>query len=131
MNFNIIEGNNDYLIKTEAFAKEYNQNKLSVPKICEKLDINLNEYRKLRRHCIEENLIRLKRQGRPRKQTYKTHPRNYSRVIRGKYTYFRIYKNGVDYGICKTEEQAQEIVRRLKKVNWDKKYLQRIREDVL
>ena len=61
MNFRVIDGDDDYLEKVPEFVYEYNRNYLTIPKLCEKLDLSINEYRKLRKHCIEEDLITLRR----------------------------------------------------------------------
>ena len=131
MNFNVIDGDRNYLQKTEAFVEEYNRNYLSVTKLCEKLNITRNEYRKLRKHCVEENLITLKRKPNKRKKTYRTHPKYYSKTITRGQVYWKVHKNNKYICNCKTRQQAEEIVKRLKKVDWDLKYLNNIKEDVM
>ena len=131
MNFNIIDGNDDYLDKLPEFVEAYNGNKLSIPELQQELNITNSEYRKLRKAGIEENLITLKRRGRKKKRTYKTNPKHYSsHLIKGRF-YWKIHYKDDYYGNVKTEEQAKEIVKRLEAVNWDKTQAQRIKEEVI
>ena len=131
MNFNIIDGNDDYLDKLPEFVEAYNGNKLSIPELQQELNITNSEYRKLRKAGIEENLITLKRRGRKKKRTYKTNPKHYScHLIKGRF-YWKIHYKDDYYGNVKTEEQAKEIVKRLESVNWDKTQAQRIKEEVI
>ena len=131
MNFNIIDGNDDYLDKLPEFVEAYNGNKLSIPELREELDISQSDYRKLRKAAIEENLITLKRRGRKKKKTYRTHPKYYGKNITKGISYWRVYKNETHYCNVKTEEQAKEIVKRLEAVNWDKSQAARIKEEVI
>ena len=131
MNFNVIDGNDDYLQKLPEFVYEYNRGYLSVPKLIEKLDITRGEYRKLRRTSLEEGLITLKRKGNKKKQTYKTNPRYYGKHMVKGITYWHVHHKNKYICNCKTEKQAQEIVRRLKRVDWDLRYLNNIKEEVL
>ena len=131
MNFNIIDGNDDYLDKLPEFVEAYNGNKLSIPELQQELNITNSEYRKLRKAGIEENLITLKRRGRKKKRTYKTNPKHYSsHLIKGRF-YWKIHYKDDYYGNVKTEKQAKEMVRRLEAVNWDKTQAQRIKEEVI
>ena len=131
MNFNIIDGNDDYLDKLPEFVEAYNGNKLSIPELREELDISQSDYRKLRKAAIEENLITLKTRGRKKTSKPIVKPRNYSRYKSRGYIYYNIYKNDIHYCSVKTEQQAQEIVKRLEAVNWDKTQAQRIKEEVI
>lgn len=131
MNFNIIDGNDDYLNKLPEFVEAYNSNRLSIPELREELDISQGDYRKLRKAAIEENLITLKTRGRKKKTKPIVKPRNYSKTQTRKYTYYVVYKNDSHYCNCKTEAQAKEIVKRLEAVNWDKTQAQRIKEEVI
>ena len=128
MEFHIINGNDDYLNKTPEFAEEYNKGELSVPKLKEKLNLTNNEYRKLRKHCIEEGLITLKKKGRRKKQ--KT-PKYYYMINRTGKPYYEIRKWGKFYCNTSTESQAKEIVRRLKKCNWDISQVDLIKKNVI
>ena len=131
MNFNIIDGNDDYLDKLPEFVEAYNSNKLSIPELQQELNINNSEYRKLRKAGIEENLITLKRRGRKKKRTYKTNPKHYSsHLIKGRF-YWKIHYKDDYYCNVKTEAQAKEIVRRLEAVDWDKSQAARIKEEVI
>lgn len=131
MNFNIIDGNDDYLNKLPEFVEAYNGNKLSIPELREELDISQSDYRKLRKAAIEENLITLKTRGRKKTSKPIVKPRNYSRCKSKGYIYYNIYKNDSHYCSVKTETQAQEIVRRLTACNWDKTQADRIKEEVI
>lgn len=130
MNFRIIDGDDDYLEKVPEFVEEYNRNYLTVPKLCEKLDLSINEYRKLRKHCLEEGLIILRRRQNKRKPNHKTNPKNYSLVFKGRYNYWKISKNSQYYCSCKSEAEAKEIVRRLEACDWDINSVDSIKESV-
>ena len=82
MNFNIIDGNDDYLDKLPEFVEAYNGNKLSIPELQQELNITNSEYRKLRKAGIEENLITLKRRGRKKKKTYRPRPHRPRAAVR-------------------------------------------------
>ena len=131
MNFNVIDGNDDYLQKLPEFVYEYNRGYLSVPKIIEKLDITRGEYRKLRRTSLEEGLITLKRKGNKKKETYKTNPKYYGKTVTKGRVYWKVYYKNQYLCLCKTKQQAETIVERLKKVNWDLRYLNNIKEEVM
>lgn len=131
MNFNIIDGNDDYLNKLPAFVEAYNSNKLSIPELQQELNITNSEYRKLRKAGIEENLITLKRRGRKKKRTYKTNPKHYGKTMTKGIHYWRVYRKETYYCNVKTEAQAKEIVRRLEACNWDKSQAARIKEEVI
>ena len=132
MNFRIIEGNDDYMDKLPEFVEAYNSNKLSVPDLRKELDLSRNDYRKLRKHCFEENLVTPKTRGRRKKQKTFPKPRNYSKYkAQGKYTYYTIYHNDTHYCNVKTEAQAKEIVKRLTAVDWDKTQAPRIKQEVI
>ena len=131
MNFKVIDGDDSYLDKLPVFVEEYNRGYFSVEKLIEVLGVTRNEYRKLRRYALEEDLIQLRRKPNKKKRTYKTHPKHYSPNNRGKYHYFNIYKNNEYYCSCKTREQAEKIVEGLERVNWDKRHLNRIKEEVM
>ena len=130
MNFNIINGDDDYLQRVPEFVELYNANYLSVEKIIETMQIRRTTYRKLRKYCLEEGLINLRRKPNKKKENCKTNPKNYSHTLNRGHTYFTDYKNGVHYTSCKTEAQAKEIVRRLRACNWDKSKVEMIKEDV-
>ena len=127
MNFTITDGNNDWLDLVPEFVELYNANYLSVQKLMEVMGITRGTYRQLRKYCIEEGLIVLRRL--PNK-TRSSKPKNYSRVIRGDFTYFNVRKNQKYYCTCKTREQAEEIVRRLEACGWDISKVQSIKESV-
>ena len=131
MNFNIIDGNDDYLEKLPMFVEAYNGNQLSIPELKAELDLSPGDYRKLRKAAIEENLITLKRRGRKKKRTYKTNPKHYGKTMTKGIHYWRVYRKETYYCNVKTEEQAKEIVKRLEAVNWDKTQAQRIKEEVI
>ena len=129
MNFNIIDGDNDYLQYTDAFAELYNDNNVKVNDIRERLQISRGVYRKLRRHCIQNGLIKSRRKPYKKRETYKTNPKNYSQTRRGDVEYFTVTKNHKHYCNCKTAKEAEYIVSRLRECDWDKTELPRIRRE--
>ena len=135
MNFNIIDGNNDWINLTPTFIELYNNPEITVPKIRETLKITNNEYRKLRKHCIENNYVSKRKTFRPKKRTYKTDPKYYSPTTTRGITYFRVAKhiNGHYTYFCefKKAQQAELMVEKLKECDWDKSQVDRLKSEVL
>lgn len=132
MNFTISDGDYTYLEKTPEFVEEYNKGQLNTNGIIEKLNITRGEYRKLRKHAIEENLLQLKRKpNRKKKETYKTNPKHYGKQLVKGIPYWRVYKNTTYYCTVKKEKHAKEIVKRLEKCNWDKNQVNKIKQEVI
>ena len=130
MNYNIIDGNDDYLELVPEFTELYNNKKIKVNSIKKRLGLSKNMYNKLLKYCKEENLITPRRKPNKRRETYKTNPKNYSQISNGKYISFAVRKNGVHYCNCKTAREAEQIVEKLRECNWDKSQLSRIRAEV-
>ena len=56
---------------------------------------------------------------------YRKEPKYYTRSIARTIVYFPVRRKGVHYCNCKTEQEAQNVVRFLKENNWDKNKLLR------
>lgn len=130
MNFNIVDGNDDCMILVDEFARLYSDRSLNVPELCRVLGINRGEYRKLRRHCHDEGLIRFRNEGhlKRKKRNRTTHiyrtPYGYNikKTLDGKPVYYGTYR---DY------RDAERVVEELKRVDWDKSQLESIKRRVL
>ena len=131
MNFIITPGDHDYLTKEADFIQYYNAGELTTREIKDQLELSENEYRQLRRKCINDGSIVLRKPGRRKEDTYKTNPRNYAQHICKGIPYFTVYKNGEYFCNVKREDDAEEIVRRLRRCGWDRRCLNGILEDVL
>ena len=135
MNFNIIDGNDDYLDLTPDFIELYNNPEITVRKIQEKLNINLGTYRKLRRHCIENNYINKRKAHRPKKRTYKTNPKYYCHTVQKGIEYYHVQRrlNGemVHFANFKKAKHAKRMVELLTECNWDKSRAKELKEVVL
>ena len=124
----IIDGNNDYLLLKDEFVELYNNRQIPVIKIQEKLNLSLRKYHKLRKECNEEGLLKLRYP--PHKKKEKT-PKYYSPVNRSIYgESYNVKYKGVYYCICKTVEEAELIVKKLKECDWDKNEIERIKKEV-
>lgn len=73
-----------------------------------------------------------KEKKKPMKKKEHKKPKNYTKMQSGSYAIHKV-KNGKYYycGTCGTEEQAKNIVARMRENNWDMKKLEKIREEVL
>ena len=135
MNFNIIDGNNDWLDLTPDFIQLYNNPENTVSKIREKLGINLGTYRKLRRHCVENGLVNKRKAYRPKKKTCRTHPRYYTHSVTKGIEYYHVNRRQGDkviiYATFKNAKQAELMVEKLKECGWDKKQAERLKSEVL
>ena len=135
MNFNIIDGNNDWINLTPTFIELYNNPEITVPKIREKLNITNNEYRKLRKHCIENKLVSKRKTYRPRKRTYKTNPKYYCHTVQKGIEYYHVQRrlNGemVHFANFKKAKHAKRMVELLTECNWDKSRAKELKEVVL
>ena len=113
MNFRIVDGRDLYSLETE-FSKMYNS-KMKVADIISELNISMSQYNTLRKHCAEEGLIDI-RVSRPRKPKRKKECKGYHRNG----TLFAVKKKGIYYATAKTEKEAQLMVERFEKCDWDK-----------
>lgn len=129
VSFKLINGN-DLEEYEEEFKKLYNDSTLPVRLIPEKLGITTGEYRRLRKTLLEKGEIKLRRKPNKKPYSYHRTPKNYSynRAGHGTYT---IIKNHVYYGTVKKEDDAVEVVRRLRECNWDKSKFKEIKKQVL
>ena len=131
MNFTITSGDNDFLNKEEEFIQLYNAGEITTRKIIERLDLTRNEYRKLRKKCLQEETIIKRRPGPKKIPGCRTNPRYYSRHLSKGHTYFIVRRKDVYYCEVKKERDAKEIVERLKRCGWNKDRLPDILEEVL
>ena len=60
MNFNIINGNDDYIQRADEFAKYYNNHDMRINEIKQKMGLSENAYEKLRKYCKENHMIKLR-----------------------------------------------------------------------
>ena len=135
MNFNIIDGDNDWLDLTPTFIELYNNPENTVNKIREKLNINLGTYRKLRRHCIEHGLVNKRKTYRPKKKTCRTHPKHYCHTVQKGIEYYQVQRriNGkvVHFANFKKAKQAERMVELLIECDWDMSRVEELKEVVL
>ena len=132
MNFKITSGsNNSWLEKEPRFIKLYNDGELTTRNIKKLLELTENEYRQLRRKCISDGSIVLRKPGRRKENSYKTNPKNYSKSLSKGIPYFRVTHNGVYFCNVKKRRHAELIVERLRECGWDKSQVPRILEEVM
>lgn len=135
IDFNIVENAPDFESELyERFIQLYNSD-IPVKKIYKKLDITPRRYCKIRKKAIQEGRVQSRKPA-----VNKNNQKNCKRVVKN-YTYSTIKNafivkksiNGKEiyYGSYKKEKDAQQIVDELKKANWDKNELPRIKEEVL
>lgn len=126
--FRVIDGDNDWLDLTPTFIELYNNPEISVRKIQEKLEISIGTYRKLRRHCIENKLIK-SRHG--RKPSAKPVPKFYSTTKQKGIDYFHVTKKGVFYASFRKARQAERMVELLDECGWDYNLRYELKKQVL
>ena len=137
MNFNIINGNDDYLELADQFTEYYNNPKISVVEIKEKLKLNKNTYRKLLKYCKEQGMVkaRYKYNKWDKRKNQKLEPLNYTKSINNGYTYWLVDKhiNGKrkHFASFKHKKQAKRMVELLKECNWDYTKRYELKEQVL
>ena len=122
-NFKVIERDDSFYKDADKFIELYYNKNIRKPDILRKLNIQEGQYRRLRKYCIEYKGLKAK-QGEGNKY--------YTRVGDGAYhVRKRIGRNDISYGCYDTPEIAEAVVRELIKVNWNKKKLAEILEEVL
>lgn len=137
MNFNIINGNDDYIQKAEEFARLYNNPRIPVVKIREKMNLNHNTYRKLLKYCKENKMVKLRYKYNKWNKRYKDKRivKNYTKIRRKGYNYFMVCKfiNNKDcyFATFKEEKQAQRMVELLRECDWDYSKRYELKEKVL
>ena len=135
MNFNIVDGDDDWISLVDTFVHAYNHTSMTVNEICESLKIEYNIYRKLRKYCLEEELIIPRRGKQPSFGGYRRSPSYIGRCLTGGGEYWQIRKfiNGTVkyFGNYRRYSDAEKVVNRLIMCDWDKSQLDSIREEVL
>ena len=125
----VVDGNTDYLLKKDDFIKLYNDKNIPVKEIQKRLKLTLTQYRKIRKECIDEGLLKLRH---PPYHTKKENPPKYyypaNRSIHRES--YDIHRKGVYYCICKTVAEAELTVKKLKECEWDKSQIERIKKEV-
>lgn len=123
MNFTIVDGDYDYRELLPRFSELYNDNYIPVTEIMDKLGLNQNTYRKLRRDAIEEELVQPRRTKYKRKTSYKINPKYISKVHHGRFEYYKVIKRidskVVYFGYFKDYRQAERMVELLYENDWD------------
>jgi hypothetical protein len=135
MNYRVIDGDDQYLERVPEFIKLYENRQYTVPDILEEMNIPRNIYKKLRKHCIEENLIRLRRKPNKKKPTYKQAPKHYSCTHCKGIEYYAVHKriNGVPtyFGTFRKARQAERMVELLEECDWDYSRRYELKEQVM
>lgn len=128
VNFNIVEGApNRWEGLIEPFMELY-QKGVKIDDIMARLELSQNEYRHLLHYGFDNDLISKRKKSKKRKPKGRQGPfRNYTTTSLG---YFKIYYKRVYYCTVKREEDAIEVVRRLRECNWDKSQVARIKREV-
>ena len=125
----VVDGNTDYLLKKDDFIKLYNDKNIPVKEIQKRLKLTLTQYRKIRKECIDEGLLKLRH---PPYHTKKEKPPKYyypaNRSIH--HESYDIHRKGVYYCICKTVAEAELTVKKLHECDWDKSQIERIKKEV-
>ena len=133
MNFHITQGNT-YEELIDPFTRLYNDTSNTVKDIMTELNITTNQYRRLRKYCIEENLVNRRKKPYTKKQTYKTHPKYYSKSRNNGKEYYFVIKTvdgeRVYYGCFPTASMAECMVEKLKACDWDKNRVGELKQEV-
>ena len=135
MNFQIIDGDNTYRELLPEFSKLYNDDYIPVTEIMDRLGLNMNTYRKLRRDAIEEDLVVPRRAKYKRKTSYKINPKYISKQHHGNFEYYKVIKRidskVIYFGYFKDIRQAERMVELLKENDWDISLRTKLKEQVL
>ena len=135
MNFNIVDGDNDYLDLLPEFAELYNNKDIPASKIPEMLGVTRPTYRKLRRDALEEDLITLRHKPKRKRETYKTAPKNYSHQVCKGIEYYHVQKR-IDgkllhFATFKDARQAERMVELLRECDWDRSKVDELKARVM
>lgn len=133
LNFRVVEGEpEDYWDKYEEFIRLYNDNRIPVRRIKEKLGLRETKYNQYRNRAIEENKLELRYNVYVSKKGGYTPAKYYHETNCGTFHVQKWMGNrSVSFGTYRSERIAKEIVKKLKEVNWNKDELHRIRKEVL
>ena len=135
MNFTIVDGDNTYRELLPRFSELYNDDYIPVTEIMDRLGLNMNTYRKLRRDAIEEDLVTPRRAKYKRKTSYKINPKYISKVHHGRFEYYKVIKRidskVIYFGYFKDYRQAERMVELLKEHDWDISKRDELKEQVL
>ncbi len=97
----------------KKFIKLYNNPQITTRKIRKQLNLEYNEFYRIRNQLLKQGKLKerkFKRTPKPKRVV-----KNYTRIG----GYYQIKKNMVYYGSCKTIKQARRMVELLKECNWD------------
>ena len=127
VNFSIVENSPSVLEDTVLytnFIDYYNDSSMTTKEIRERLDLTPKKYALLREKALLEHKV-VDRDNKVNNVCYYTET-DYGFVVKK-----LVNKKMTYYGTYDTEEIAQEIVCRLKEIDWDKKELENIKCEVL
>lgn len=127
VNFKISDDKSDYWSKYEDVIRLYNKG-LPYTKIVEKLSLSSRAYNILIKNARENKRIKYRRKYKKRVKKH-DEPRYYSLLCNKKG--YMINKGSTYFGTCKTENQAKEIVKKLKECNWNKNKFKQIKKEVI
>ena len=137
MNFNIVDGDRDYLELAGEYARLYNNHKIPVSEIRERLNLSQNKHYRLLAYCREHEMVkpRYKYNKWDKRREVKKPIKNYTIVKDKHYRYYAVRKFIKDkeyhFATFKKEEQAQRMVELLKECNWDFNKRYELKEQVL
>ena len=135
MNFNIVDGDNQYRELLPVFSEMYNDKQIRVTEIKKQLGIGVNEYKKLRRDAIQEGLVKPRTKQYKRKRSYKTNPKYVQKTIYKGIEYYQIHRvfNGKRYyyGNFRNYRQAERMVELLYENDWDINKRDELKEQVM
>lgn len=123
VNVNIIENGYDYPDKMEV-NRLYREG-LSMKRISELLDVNVQKVRRMLHEARDKGEVEIR-------PSYGVNPRNYCfNKHNGRYhVYKQINGKFRQFGTYSDEATAKKVVEELRKVEWDKSQLQRIKDEI-
>ena len=121
MNFNVVDGDRDYLELAGEYARLYNNHKIPVSEIRERLNLSQNKHYRLLAYCREHEMVKPRykyNKWDKRLKKEKKSIKNYTIVNDKHYRYYAVRKFIKDkeyhFATFKKEEQAQRMVELLK-----------------
>ena len=139
MNFKVIDGDRDYLKLADEYARLYNNHKIPVKEIQERMNLSQNKHYRLLAYCREHRMVKPRykynKWDKRQENIVEKSVKNYTIVKDKHYRYYAVRKFIKDkeyhFATFKKEEQAQRMVELLKECNWDYSKRYELKEQVL
>ena len=127
VHFRVVENVDDVLEHLDEFAELYNDYRNSAKMIRDHFGWSSGKYSRAKLLALDENLIE---PGRKPNHLYGVAKYHSYHKQSGRYHVYAPISAGRFQVFCETEEQAKELVEKLKKVDWDKRFLPEFKKEL-